>query len=66
VWHPVAPLDAVLFTVPRNSVAFGLLAKAASVDLVPQVWQSSDKPIVGFMLPTYGIGCRYMKLFGKF
>lgn len=33
---------------------------------VGQDWQSGDKPKVSFAPPTYGIGCRYMKLFGKF
>jgi hypothetical protein len=31
-----------------------------------QDWQSNDKPVSSFVPPTYGIGCRYMKLFGKF
>jgi hypothetical protein len=31
-----------------------------------QDWQSNDKPKVSFVPPTYSIGCRYMKLFGKF
>jgi hypothetical protein len=33
---------------------------------VAQFWQSNDKPEVSFVPPTYSIGCRYMKLFGKF